>query len=124
VSNRVIISNNCRFTRVEGLALRPGGQPLRCGLGPPQFMAMQEFSHCRLPAARKAVGVGKSLTQAQAKGWSSPQSFPGPEDNSRPKAAWSWLTKAVRCSMRAISSPQSRRRVLVASSWARRARQA
>jgi len=62
VSNRVIISNNCRFTRVEGLALRPGGQPLRCGLGPPQFMAMQEFFP--LPfcaAARKAVGVGKEF---------------------------------------------------------------
>ena len=41
-------------------------QPSRAALGAPEVPAVQEFSHCRLPASFKTWGVGKRCTNIQA----------------------------------------------------------
>src|SRR6266700_3771427 len=57
-----------RRTRVEGLALRPGGQPLRCGLGPPQLMAMQKFFPLPFAGGLQGAGSGKLFDPGPGEG--------------------------------------------------------
>src|SRR5437667_61266 len=59
---------NDRRAGVEGLALRPGSQPLRCGLGPPQFMAMQEFFPLPFAGGSQGGGSGKLFDPGPGEG--------------------------------------------------------